>query len=168
MASPRCVHKDTTTQSFFRCPALLEGLWSQHQNRTIAHGGLALDLAGERVNAGAVVLMPKLASLVDRGGFAVDFWIKLKELTLRAGRWQHVAVIVDAGPRIVSFLVDGVFNDGGALREYGWGRFPKELGDVNAGEARIGGKLFGELARLRVYNRYLRTSEAVGNWRAGR
>ena len=68
----------------------------------------------------------------------------------------------------MSFVVDGVFNDGGALREYGWGRLPKELGDVNGADARVAGKLFGQLSRLRLYNRYLRTSEAVGNWRAGR
>jgi hypothetical protein len=89
--------------------------------------------------------------------------------TLRVNAWQHVAVIVDGGPRIVSFVVDGVFNDGGALRDYGWGRFPAELGDVNGlSTATVAGKVFGEVGRLRVYDRYLRTSEAVGSWRAGR
>jgi hypothetical protein len=124
--------------------------------------------------------MPKLPSLAGREGFAVDFWIRFKELisgqsildtrdangkgialvtsdrstiklilhdgrteyewdsdfgahsgTLKVNAWQHVVVIVDGGPRIVSFVVAGVFNDGGALRDYGWGRFPKEMGDVN-------------------------------------
>jgi hypothetical protein len=198
-------------------PILLDGLWNQHENRNIARRGLVLDLAGDRVKRGATAPMPKLASLTERGGFAIDFWIKLKELTagqsildardakgkgialvtsdrstikllLNDGRnkyewesdygthpgtlkslaWQHVAVIVDAGPRVVSFVVDGVFNDGGPLRDYGWGRFPDTLGDVNGGEARIASKIFGEIARLRVYDRYLRTSEAVANWRAGR
>jgi hypothetical protein len=197
--------------------SLLDGLWNQQAIRSVARSGLILDLAGGRVQAGATAAMPKLASLAERGGFAVDFWIKLSELTagqsildtrdaagkgiaietseryalkltlndgqssfewesdsgthpgtLRAGRWQHAAVIVDAAPRIVTFVVDGVLNDGGALRDYGWGRFPAELADVNGSQARVGGKLFGQLARLRVYNRYLRTSEAVGNWRAGR
>jgi hypothetical protein len=27
--------------------------------------------------------------------------------------------------------------------------------------------LTGEMRQLRIYNRYLRTSELVGNWRAG-
>lgn len=87
--------------------------------------------------------------------------------TLRVNAWQHVAVIVDGGPGIVSFVVDGVFNDGGALRDYGWGRLPKGLGDCSGGAARLAPAIFGQLARLRVYGRYLRTSEAVGNWRAG-
>jgi hypothetical protein len=32
---------------------------------------------------------------------------------------------------------------------------------------RIGPNLDGRMQRLRIYNRYLRTSEAVGNYRAG-
>lgn len=87
---------------------------------------------------------------------------------LRAGQWQHVAVIVDSGPKIISFVVDGVFNDGGAVREFGWGRFHPKLADVNgAVTARIGAPLFGEIRKLRIYDRYLLTSEAVGNFRAG-
>jgi len=42
--------------------------------------------------------------------------------TLKVGDWQHIAVVVDNGPRIVSFIVDGEFNDGGAVRDYGWAR----------------------------------------------
>jgi hypothetical protein len=63
--------------------------------------------------------------------------------------------------------VDGVLNDGGAVREFGWGRFAAELRDVNGAEkARLGSVLYGQLGSLRIYDRYLRTSEAVGNWRA--
>jgi hypothetical protein len=85
--------------------------------------------------------------------------------TLRSGVWQHVAVIVDGGPKIISFVVDGEFNDGGATRQYGWSRF--STGDVNGAEkARIAPKIIGEVRKLRLYTRYLRTSEAVGNYRA--
>ncbi len=88
--------------------------------------------------------------------------------TLKTNTWQHVAVIVDGGPKIISFVVDGVLNDGGAARQYGWGRINPALGDVNgARQATLAPKLFGELKAFRVYNRYLRTSEAVGNYRAG-
>jgi hypothetical protein len=68
----------------------------------------------------------------------------------------------------VSFVVDGVLNDGGAIREFGWGRFPFEMGDVNgARQVKFTPKIFGVVEHLRVYNRYLRTSEAVGLFRAG-
>lgn len=88
--------------------------------------------------------------------------------TLKVGRWQHISVIVDGGPRIVSFVIDGQLNDGGATRQFGWGRLPAELGDVNGSRtARIAPKSFAEVAACRLYDRYLLTSEAVGNWRAG-
>ncbi len=90
------------------------------------------------------------------------------EGTLRAGVWQHVVFVVDGGPKIISVVVDGVLNDGGAVRDYGWGRFPAELGDINGNrEARVAPRIFGEIRKLRVYPRYLRTSEVVGNFHAG-
>jgi len=46
---------------------------------------------------------------------------------LQPGKLHHVAAIVDAGPGIVSFLVDGQFCDGGDARDYGWGRFADAL-----------------------------------------
>jgi len=77
-------------------------------------------------------------------------------------------VIVDAAPRIVSFVIDGEFNDGGATRQYGWTRFDRSLAEpTGASQAKIAPSLIGELGALRLYGRYLRTSEMVGNWRAG-
>ncbi len=91
-----------------------------------------------------------------------------REGTLRSGVWQHVTVIVDGGPKIVSYVIDGAFNDGGAVRDYGWGRFDAAMGDVNgAAQARFAPAIFGQVKLLRIYDRYLTTSEAVGNWRAG-
>jgi hypothetical protein len=88
--------------------------------------------------------------------------------TLKVGDWQHIAVLADNGPRIVSFIIDGQFNDGGAVRDYGWARYPEGLNDINgASVARVAPFLYGELRQLRVYDRYLRTSEVVGNYQAG-
>jgi len=89
--------------------------------------------------------------------------------TLKVGDWQHIAVVVDNGPRIVSFIVNGQFNDGGPVRDYGWARYPEELNEIGgASVARVAPFLYGELGLIRVYGRYLRTSEVVGNYRAGR
>ena len=88
---------------------------------------------------------------------------------LTPGVWHHVVVTVDGGPKIVTFVVDGVLCDGGEKRECGWTRFPPALGDVNGSrDVSLGLNLHGRLGGLRIYNRYLRTSEAVGNFRAGR
>ena len=86
------------------------------------------------------------------------------EGTLKVGRWRRVTVIVDGGPRIVSFVIDGQFNDGGATRQFGWGRFPADLGDVNGSRtALIAPKSFAEVGAIRFYDRYLLTSEAVAS-----
>jgi len=91
-----------------------------------------------------------------------------QEGTLRTGAWQHVAIIVDGGPRIISYVVDGQFNDGGPVRQFGWGRFPATLGDFNgAATAQIAPRITGELRLLRFYTRYLLTAEAAGNYQAG-
>ena len=87
--------------------------------------------------------------------------------TLKSGIWQHVAFVVDGGPKIITVMVDGVLNDGGPARDFGWGRFPQELGDVNGKSAvQIGRALFGEIQNFRIYNRYLRSSELAGNYRS--
>jgi hypothetical protein len=86
-----------------------------------------------------------------------------------AGKRHHVAVIVDGGPKIITFVVDGRLDDGGESRQHGWGRFSGRLGDVNGSpEARILPLMLAGpgLRELRIYDRYLRTSEAVGNCRA--
>ncbi|HOB75826.1 MAG TPA: exo-alpha-sialidase [Phycisphaerae bacterium] len=80
---------------------------------------------------------------------------------LKAGRTHHVTIIVDGGPKIITFVVDGQLCDGGETRQYGWGRFSNQLGDVNGGRLKIAPSLSGRLERVRIYNRYLRTSEAV-------
>lgn len=86
---------------------------------------------------------------------------------LKPGQSHHVTMIVDGGPNIITFVVDGKLCDGGASRQYGWGRFDKKVGEVNASPTLALGPSFrGKIQGLRIYDRYLRTSEAVGNWKA--
>jgi hypothetical protein len=87
---------------------------------------------------------------------------------LTPGRLHHVAAIVDSGPKIISCVVDGMLCDGGDVRHYGWGRYKAGIGDVRGtGELRVAPSLHGQLKGVRVYRRYLRTSEAIGNYHAG-
>ena len=82
---------------------------------------------------------------------------------IQGGGTHHLVAIVDAGPKIVSFVVDGRFDDGGDWRQFGWGRFSPHLRGVSgAGSLRIASCV----TRVRLYDRALRTSEAVGNYRA--
>jgi hypothetical protein len=196
--------------------ALLDGIWNQHEARTVAGKGLVLTLAQDKVRSGSMIDLPPLPSLAG-GGFTFEFWIRLRELsagqtilntrlengkgisittskrytftltlhdgthesswdsdpgfhpgTLKVGEWQHVAFVVDGGPKIITVMVDGVLNDGGEVRDYGWGRFDPAMADVNGKtQVPVAPAIFGEMKQLRIYNRYLRTSELVGNWRAG-
>ena len=87
---------------------------------------------------------------------------------LAAGATHHVVVTVDGGPKIITFITDGFFNDGGDFRQFGWGRFSPNLRGVKGSDAlRIGSKLQGKVLSLRLYDRCLLTTEAIGNYRAG-
>ena len=103
---------------------------------------------------------------------------------IHSGSRHHVVFVVDGGPKCVSVIVDGRLCDGGEDEEqlYGYGRFGRtkyfdgyddrceraeEIGDVTgAGELVVTAKR--EVLHLRLYDRCLRTSQAIGNWRAGR
>jgi hypothetical protein len=79
------------------------------------------------------------------------------------------AMDVDTGPPNCSAMIDGALNDSGPVRQFGWGRFGLELGDVNGNSRAVLAKpLLGQLKEFRLYDRCLRTSEAVGNFRAER
>lgn len=198
-------------------PTLLLGLWNQGKVDQVTKEGLVLSLQGTGLRA-EQIRMPQLPQLIQSGGFSVDFWMKLEELSsgqvildsrdksgkgllistakdgtvqidlndgtttasgksspdyganglLNLNQWHHIVIIVDGGPKIISFVIDGRLDDGGEYRQYGWARFSPHLGDVSgSGEIRIAPSLRGQLGVLRFYDRYLRTSEAIGNFHAG-
>ena len=80
------------------------------------------------------------------------------------GKRHHAVVIVDGGPNVISFVVDGRLCDGGDFRQFGWGRFSPYLRHAN-GSPRL--LIDGAIDLLRVYGRALRTSEAISNYRSG-
>ncbi|MBU4211403.1 MAG: hypothetical protein KKD33_02330, partial [Verrucomicrobia bacterium] len=54
---------------------------------------------------------------------------------LGTNRDQHVVVIVDGGPKLILFVVDGVLCDGGEHRQFGWGRYNPNLRTPQGGPA---------------------------------
>ncbi len=191
---------------------LIEGLWTQGAVKKLTQAGLLLDADEGRLTQGSVKL-PRLPNLADRGGFTLEFTVKLRdlgpgqvlldsrnaagkgllvqttghpavELVLSDGtqtnQWRcdagllttnqthHLGIVVDGGPRLITFVVDGAVCDGGKERQHGWGRFSAELGDVNGkAEARIG-PLRGRCSSLHLFDRYLRNSELIANFHATR
>lgn len=86
---------------------------------------------------------------------------------LQPGVWHHVGIIVDGGPKIITFVVDGKVNDGGDRRQFGWARFPDQLRTIDATPAfTLASRMRGELRGFLMYDRPLRTSQLIGNWRA--
>ncbi len=85
---------------------------------------------------------------------------------IQVGKKHHLVVIVDGGPKIISFIVDGQLCDGGTYRQFGFGRFNPHLRNVSGGQLQVGSKWVGSIDLVRIYDRYIRTSEAVGNYRA--
>ncbi len=83
---------------------------------------------------------------------------------LSPGKRQHLVAIVDAGPQIVSFVVDGQLCDGGSERRSGWTRYAQPIADVT-GNGKV--QVATVVHKVRLYSRYLRTSEAIANYHAG-
>ncbi len=107
----------------------------------------------------------------ERGAIRVDATDGVREASwdcdrglLRVGELHHVVAIFDAGPGIISFLVDGRLCDGGDARSHGWARYDAALSNVLGADPF---RLAASVVRLRLYNRYLRTSEAISNYHAG-
>lgn len=108
----------------------------------------------------------KTIELIMNDGRTESSWA-CDEGMLAENKRHYVSIIVDGGPKIVAFVVDGVLNDGGSSRQFGWGRFSPFLKSVaGAAQLTIGKDLTGQLSQLSVYNRAITVSEAVGNFKA--
>ncbi len=79
-------------------------------------------------------------------------------LKLRAGDQINTAsIILDGKSRVISMVINGIFEDGGFIRDFGWGKLHPMLQHVNAGEMKIS----ANVKQCRIYNRSLLTAEAI-------
>ncbi|MBM3753580.1 MAG: hypothetical protein FJW38_06330 [Acidobacteria bacterium] len=78
-----------------------------------------------------------------------------------AGKPQHIVVIVDGGPKIISFITNGQLNDGGVQRQFGWGRFSPNLKGVS-GLAQL--KTSQAVTKFAFYPRAIFTAEAIAGF----
>src|SRR5690606_28010206 len=183
--------------------SLLEGIWNQHENRTIARDGLALEVFGHDLQRPAVYTLDHVAG----AGFAIEVALETSDLHVdvpllesadargygwsllwrgpagfrltldsAGGTWScdsdpvdnaawtrhHVVVNVDPASGIVTFVLNGRLCDGADVRPQGWYRVPAEHAPWPKLESLgVAPMIQGQLTKLRVYTRYLRTSEAV-------
>jgi hypothetical protein len=89
--------------------------------------------------------------------------------SITAGKLHHVVFIIDGAAKIATILVDGVLSDGSVqTRNYGWGRVYPYLSDLNDTDiCKFDDGFKGNVHHMRVYDRALRTSEAIANFNAG-
>jgi hypothetical protein len=81
---------------------------------------------------------------------------------------QHVVFIVDGLSRVISNVVNGKLSDGGRYKLYGWNRISHDLTLKGKSEKlRIMPDFDGCINSIRIYDRYLTTSEAISNFSAG-
>lgn len=174
--------------------ALGDGLFNQFEHRTVATAQRALNLV-TKAALKPEVPMPALPALHTRdtrrpdhgdrdlrAAFSLDFTVQLAALTPgqilldnRTATGQALHVITTAAGPLRLVLNDGreesawecdrgVLNDGGTKRQFGWGRFSPTLCSANGAPTL---ELAPTIRALRIYPRALRTSEAVGKYRAG-
>jgi hypothetical protein len=81
---------------------------------------------------------------------------------------HHVAVILEGGPGLALFVVDGRLLDGGTELQQGWHRIQSDLPLPNAGlSVRTFPNESVRIQALRFYARPILVSEIIGNHRAG-
>jgi hypothetical protein len=80
---------------------------------------------------------------------------------------SHVMIVVDGGPKIITFFVNGRLCDGGRERQFGWGRFsPNFRGVLWEGPMEFSSEGLGAVKLLRFYQRALLAAEAESLFRA--
>ncbi|MEN8230616.1 MAG: hypothetical protein ABFS38_20835, partial [Bacteroidota bacterium] len=86
------------------------------------------------------------------------------------GFGEHcVSVIVDNGPLIIQFVIDGTVSNGRNFRQYGWGRFSVNMKDFGFDNIEIGKQTSESLSprsrftSIRIYSRPLMNTEVIGN-----
>jgi hypothetical protein len=88
-----------------------------------------------------------------------DGWMEQRitsEPCLKTGK-NHVVINIDGGPRVVSFIVNGQFCDGGEYRQFGWQRFSPYFRHLNWNPQWT----VSNTDQLNVYDHILMTAEAL-------
>lgn len=82
----------------------------------------------------------------------------ISEPCLKKGERNLITIIVDGGPHVVSFVVNGKFLDGGEYRQFGWQHFSPELRHVNWAPD---WKLSQGTTAIKIFGKAIMTAEAV-------
>jgi len=76
---------------------------------------------------------------------------------------NHIAIIIDGGPKVISFILNGKFSIGDDGRNFGWGRFSPNMLHCNGANTCITDET---IERLYIYDKTLMVSELVCKMKA--
>lgn len=80
---------------------------------------------------------------------------------IKEGCEQFVTVIVDGGPNLIMFIVDGLLNDGDKYKQFGWGSFNPYMQSINNySELQVS----ESVTSLKVFDRAMTITESIGNF----
>jgi BNR repeat-like domain len=106
--------------------------------------------------------------VILNGGNIISQWNSDPGLLKPYGK-HNITVTIDNGPKIIQFIIDGIVCNGNQSRQFGWSRYTSDMKDFMP-EFLIPGKLLsrdqnvsGKLHHLRIYNRAILNTEAIGN-----
>ncbi len=80
---------------------------------------------------------------------------------------NHVVIIVDGGPKLILYVVNGQLLTGDENRQFGWGRLHPDLENVTGVDLAIAPSFHGRIESLRIYSCALTVSQAISNYHAG-
>jgi len=154
------------------------GLWLCDHFLVRGSGEVLIDTRDHVTNAGLRIATtdatPALralnVTLTDVAGGAVSLVTDppCTGLLSSAGAPHYFAAVVDAGAHMLSVFVDGVLCDGGSWAAQGWAWVPPTFGNATGrGSFVLAPNYSGKVLGGVFYERWLYTSELVGNYRAG-
>ncbi len=148
---------------------------------TLTFGGFSVELQADLTGIGAGTTLINTMNDAGRGvrvslaelaskpvmkieisdGFRSTYWCT--DPGALASAVNHAVFVCDFSAGIVMSIVNGIFCDGGETRTQGWGRLP---GDFNSATGNYQATVAPSVKAVRLYNRPIRVSEAIGNFRS--
>lgn len=81
----------------------------------------------------------------------------VSERVFAAGKTHQVSVIIDGGPKLILWVVDGKLLDGGEEKQFGWSRYNPNLQSIRGGKT----EAYDIVHMHRLLPRALRVAEAI-------
>ncbi|MBN1624668.1 MAG: exo-alpha-sialidase, partial [Clostridia bacterium] len=71
---------------------------------------------------------------------------------------NHIGIVIDSGPKVIYFILNGIFCDGGNEKPFGWCRFASQMIDLNGMTNII---VDDCVSMIRIYDKALMTCQMV-------